>query len=280
MTDFSVVVPIHNEVKLIPRSLPSYYNVEPSEMVLCFDNPPHIQAYEWAQKIAGHYSHVPTRFVFVERSDEWGFHQAHVRREGFHGASYPRILTGDIDLVINRNVLKAVSMVGHDDVGLVSLVKFRYPRCLTHYWRSGILLFLTQVLHGFTDPLMMTTTFSGLYALYRPYWRDSEPTEEIQKMVNPKQLLRGEDVLDWSHFRMGEDTVLRDCMVRKHRVVYLRSIGAIDLGVPTEYRPFIQYMIGRCFAKRGRSLAVSMGRAIIRCEPDYLRGYLAEKNKT
>jgi len=41
--DFSVVIPIKGtkeEVKIIPRTLPSYYSINPSEVILAVDDPP------------------------------------------------------------------------------------------------------------------------------------------------------------------------------------------------------------------------------------------------
>ena len=274
---FSVVVPVKNEVDLLMKTLQSYYAVDPSEVIICTDKPAlrivkkaveRVAAFSQAEDI--------TKVIEVGRDPEWRFHQAHVRREGFHRSEYDRILTGDIDLVVNKNVHKALKLVGRSDVGLASLSKFRRPRNLQNFWSLTTVTFLRKVVHGLLDPVRATTTFSGLYALWRPYWRESEPEEEIKRMVNPKQFYRGEKPdLKNAYIVSGEDTFLRDHMLRKYRCVYLKDIGAIDLGVATEDLPYIQFMKGQYFARQGRSTLVSVGRAILRAQPFYLMGHLS-----
>ena len=269
-----MVCPIKDEINLIPVTLPSFYNVNPSEVILCFDDPPDKKAYTLARHIAQKYD-IPTKFIFVKRDPEWRFHQACVRRKGFLEAKYDRILTCDIDLIINKNVLKAVELVGKNGIGLVSLSKIRYPKKLTDYWREAIMLFLRNVIHGILDKIVATTTFTGLYAVFRPYWLETEPLEQVKKLVNPKQVNKESyRVLEPESPIMGEDTFLRDCMQKKYKCIYLRDIGAIDLGTPLEDNPTVQYTIGRYFALQGRPLLVSLGRAIVRAQPHYLMGYL------
>lgn len=276
MVEFSIVCPIKDEVDLIRRTLPSFYSVHPSEVMLCLDKPAPKHVVEVIRKVAKAYNTGDiTRIVEVERNPEFAFHQAWVRRKGFLEAKHDKILTTDIDLVINKNVLKAVELVGKNDVGLVSLSKFSHPRGLTDYWRLGVVTFLCKILHGMLDPVMATTTFTGLYALWKPYWLDSEPEEEIKKLVNPKQFYRGETPsLEQASAITGEDTFLRDRMKEKHKCVYLRDMGAIDLRKGLENVPYVQYMVGQYFASQGRSFLVSFGRAVLRAQPYYLMGYL------
>jgi hypothetical protein len=282
MVEFSVVVPIsEKDVSIVPRTIGSWFSLASDDFLLCVDKPISNRLKNVIQKgvkICGVEEKV--RIIEVERSGEWRFHQAHVRREGFHKAKYDRILTGDIDLIVNKNVYKAVELVGKDNIGLVSLSKFHYPKHLSDYWRESILIFSRNILHGLMDKIMMTTTFSGLYALYRPYWLETEPEEEIKRLVNPKQFHRGENP-DISRISAmtGEDTFLKDCMIKKYRCVYLRDIGAIDLRTPLEYVPSIQYSIGRYFAQQGRSTIVSIGRAVLRAQPYYLTGFLEAKRR-
>jgi len=278
---FSVVVPVKDEVDLIRQTLWSYYAVEPSEVLICTDKPCPKNVRKVINKIA-ELSHCKdiTRIVEVERSSEWRFHQAHVRRTGFKKAKYDRILNVDIDLVINRNVLKAVKLVGKNNVGLVSCSKFYYPKSLVDLWRIGAITFLRKFVHTMLDPFMETTMFTGLYALWRPYWLDSEPEEKIEKLVNPKQFYRGEYAGDVPADvnPTGEDTHLKDCMLEKHRCIYLRDVGAIMLRDVYEDVPYVQFMKGQYFRRRDRSLLVAIGRAFLRGQPHYLRGFLRAYN--
>ncbi len=253
--------------------------MNPSEVIVCTDKPTPKRVRQVIQKVAVACDAKDiTRIVEVERNPEWNFHQAHVRRTGFKKAKYDRILTVDIDLVINRNVLKALELVGKNNVGLVSCSKFRYPKSLVDLWRIGAMAFLRKIVHGMLDPFMDITTFTGLYVLWRPFWLDSEPEEKIRKLVNPKQFYRGEyaeeALADVNP--TGEDTHLKDYMLEKHRCIYLREIGAIILRDVYEDVPYVQYMKGRYFRRRGRSLLVAIGRAFLRGQPHYLRGFLGE----
>jgi hypothetical protein len=278
---FSIVVPVRDEVDLIPRTLPSYYAVDPSEVIVCTDKPTPIEVRQVIQKVAvACDAQAITKIVEVERDPEWIFHQAHVRRAGFKKAKYDCILTVDIGLAINRNVLKALKLVGKNNVGLVSCSKFRYPKSLGDLWRIGAITFLRKIVHGMLDPFIAITTFTGLYALWRPFWLDSEPEEKIKKHVNPKQFYRGEYTEDVSADvnPTGEDTHLKDCMSEKHRCIYLREIGATILRDVYEDAPYVQYMKGQYFRRRGRSLPVAIGRAFLRAQPHYLRGFLGAYN--
>jgi len=280
MRKFSIVVPIaEKDIKYLPITLPSWLSLKSDDILLCVDKPCSVQLRTAIWKISELYGK-QTRIIEVERSSEWRFHQAHVRREGFRKAKHDVILTGDIDLVVNKNVYKAINLVGKDNIGLVSLAKFHYPRKPSDYWREFVILFSRKILHALMDKIMATTTFTGLYAFYRPFWLDTEKEEDAKRLVNPKQFYRGEKV-DFSGASAvtGEDTFLRDNMIKKYRCVYLRDIGAIDLGVSTESLPYLQYATGQYFARRGRSTLVSIGRAFLRAQPHYLKGFLMEREK-
>jgi len=279
--DFSIVVPVKDETELVLQTLPSYCALKPSELLICTDKPCERSVVNLIRRIAAFVKMEDvTRIIEVKRNPEWGFHQAHVRRSGFLEAKYDRVLTGDIDLLVNGNVYKALSLVGKNDIGLASLGKFHYPSSLLDYWQLGVGTFLRKVVHGMLGFSMDTTVFSGLYALWRPYWLDSEPEEEVKKLVNPKQVLRGEvSDFELASGYAGEDTFLRDWMSKKHKCVYLKDIGAIDLGKSLERHYFTQYCAGAYFGVKGRSLPISIGRAVLRGQPHYFRGYLAGRSR-
>lgn len=48
-SQWSLVCPIRDEVDLITKTFPSFHTVNPSEVILCFDNPPHKEAHEIAR---------------------------------------------------------------------------------------------------------------------------------------------------------------------------------------------------------------------------------------
>ena len=282
MVEFSLVCPIRDEVDLIPRTLPSFYAVSPSEVVLCFDDPPNSQALEIAKKIArACNAEKITKFIFVRRDPKWAYHQANVRRSGFIFAKYDIILTTDIDLILNDNVLKAVDRVGKNDVGLCSCGKFYYPHSLVGLIRTisyniirRIYVYMKKLQTG-----LSYTTFTGLYALYRPYWLDSEDPEEVRKLSS----LKSTDLSNTQStpiIPMGEDTFLRDSMVKKHYVIYLPDIGGINITRRMHDRPKSQFENGRYSFDHGGSLLEAMIHTLWYIHPHFLRGYIYEKLRT
>jgi len=83
--------------------------------------------------------------------------------------------------------------------------------------------------------------FTGLYALWRPFWLDSED-DGIKTLENPKTapFFHGA----WGGY-MGEDTYLKYCMDKKHDCVFLPDVGATDFGVGLEETKGIQLKIGK-----------------------------------
>jgi glycosyltransferase involved in cell wall biosynthesis len=265
MTEFSLVCPVYKEVDLIPKSLPSFYKVNPSEVILCFDDPvPSKETYELCQKISHYYSQIPTQFVLVKRNPEYKLHQAWVRRTGFRKAKYDRILTVDSDLVINKKVLKAVELVGKDNIGLVSCSK-EYP----HKGIQKIWLMITQKIVNIVYPIR----FTGLYALWRPYWFDSED-EGIKTLRDLRK-----NIDSFEEIAIGEDVYLHDCLIKKHKAVYLRNVGAICLTAASEDKPYYQFQSGRYFASKNYKIFQILAKSILYLRFYVMFGWLYEKRK-
>jgi hypothetical protein len=274
---FSIVIPIagtKREAELIPLTLPSFYSVNPSEMIIAIDSPPRCEeARTVLEKTVCECDGKNTRILDVEIGG-WADQQVKARRMGFQAAKYERILTADIDLlIVNKNaVLKAVNMVGNG-VGLVSCSKFRFPHDFLSFTRlcsSEILRRLSVI-----RKRMNATAFTGLYAFYRPYLEEVESLERVKKFQKLKEKVRNNQSLALADFfGAGDDTLLRDEMKQKYRVVYLKEIGAFVLTDYWEDRPMVQYGKGIYFAVRGRKTLTALGRAFIRLQPYYFAGHL------
>ena len=259
---FSIMMSVKGEYDLLRHSLPACYSVRPAEVVLCFDKPAPANCVQLAKSIAAQHKEIKTRIIEVERNPEWRFHQAWVRRSGFRAAEHNRILAVDADLIINRNVLKAVNLVGKDNIGLVSCSKFYPIKNPLGLWRA-VAYHLARRVHF--------APFTGLYAIFRPYWLDSED-EGIKKLEDP----RTERALG-SLAAVGEDTYLRNCMLTRHRVVYLRDIGAHCMTRYVEDVSHVQFELGRYMAARGHTLRRTLLKAFMYARIHYLRGYLYQK---
>jgi len=273
--NFSIVLPVKDEDKLILANLPSWYALGSDDIMVCTDKPAP-EAVKQAVKRVSEACHTAdaTRIVEVERNPEYRFHQAWVRRKGFLSARHQTILTGDIDLRVYRSCLKAVALVGKDGVGLVSLSK---RRC-----RKGFI----GNLRNFMDRLTRTYAraigrkkagqayFTGLYAIDRDAWLDSEPLEGIKQLEDPKTAQLRLD--SWGGYA-GEDTFLRDWMIKKHRVLYLPDIGADDERLGLEDSKFIQLKIGRKFAYDRKGLLSVLKHGIVHVRIQVIVGYVNER---
>jgi hypothetical protein len=277
------VIPVLNEYKIIPKTLPTYYRIKPDELLLCMDSPPHLKTYLIAKKISSRFPEIDTRIIFVERNPEYTLHQAWVRRKGFMEAKNDTILTGDIDLIVNSNVLKAVKLVGNNDIGLVSCSKFYLPKDIKGIYRGIISRALSKFVYpiwkkrNYSAPVQ--GNFTGLYALYRPFWIDSE-SDGIKNLNNPKQELRiDRSPVTRAYVAIGEDTYLRDCLERKHKVMYLKDLGAIAIRPQFGHHPNVQFEFGRYYYHKGRNFIGALLRATIYLRPHELRGFLFEKQR-
>jgi len=264
--DFSIVVPVKDEVDLIPTTLPSYYAVNPSEVIICTDKPTPRKVRRVVQKVAVACDALDiTRIVEVERDPEYKYHQAWVRRTGFRKAKYDRILTVDADLVINKKVLKAVELVGKDNIGLVSCSK-KYPyKGIQKIWRM-----ITQKIVNLVYPIR----FTGLYAIWRPYWLDSED-EGIKRLRSQKKIMDG----SFEEVVFGEDVYLHNCLIKKHKSVYLRDVGAVCLTADAQDKPYVQFQSGRYFASRNYNIFQILAKSILYLRFHVMLGWLYEKRK-
>ena len=269
MRPFSVVIPIRDDVDLIRQNLPSWCELNPDEILLCFDFPAPTASVQEAAKIAAKH-HVNLRILEVSRNAAYNFHQAWVRRSGFRAARNDVILTGDIDLLVYPSCLKAINLVGTGHIGLVSLSKKRRRRG-TARLRNVMDALARRYALVLGSAKAGQAYFTGLYGLYRPMWLDSEPEDVIKMLYDPKSETA---ILDsWGGYR-GEDTFLRDCMLNKHEVRYLPDVGALDCCPSLEDTKPIQMRIGACFAAECRSPLFVFRHSLIHLRPYVLGSYL------
>lgn len=257
---FSIVLPVKSEYKLLHGCLKSCYAVNPDEVIVCLDDPPHEKTFKEIQQTANNLGWSDkTKIITVPRNPEFHFHQAWVRREGFRKAEHDRILTVDVDLVINKNVLKALSLVGKDNVGFVSCLTTHTTRGSLGLWRHIAL----RIANKISSP-----SYTGLYALWRPYWLDSE--DDGIKLLEDARKASGGLVL------IGEDAYLHNCMQVKHKCIHLSDYGGDCMRNDCNDLPHVQFEIGRHYAKKYNALKVML-RSILFARPHILRGYIYQK---
>lgn len=271
---FSVVVPVKDDLGCINANLPSWRSLGPDEIVLCFDNPAPRDCVEASRRIC----ETDLRILEVPKNPEYRFQQAWIRRSGFKIARNDTILTGDIDLQVSSSCLKAVRMVGRNNIGLVSLMKIRSP--------SGSQGFMRKLLDKLVRPLLLKhkqvinkqgqdAYFTGLYALWRPFWADTEDVDGIKQLANPKSAPFQFDSSLWGGY-CGEDTFLWKSMLKKHRCVHLPTVGATDRGIGLEENPGMQWKIGKYhYYSRDGPFRVVVG-SLLNVRPTVLASYMHE----
>lgn len=277
MTDFSVVLPMRGtEVKLLKRNLLSWCLLKPSEIILGLDNPAPKKCVDVANEVASRYN-IHLRIIEIEQNPEYKMHQAWARRKCFREAKNDIIFTGDTDLYVYPACLKALEIIGKDNVGLVSLMKKRNVRSIGGITKNLINARVKayQRKRGLIKENEQAY-FTGLYCIYRPYWLDSEDESSIKNMLHPYDapLLMN----SWGGYR-GEDTHLHDHMKKKYRCIYLPDIGAEDQRPGLEERKQIQTKIGMKFAYEGINPINVFKHCVFNLRFHVFSGYIKQLNE-
>jgi len=268
---FSLVCPIKDEADLIPYTLPSFYALKPSEIILCLDEHPPKAVENAIYRLAKIHDNIDTIITEVSPNPEYTYQQAWIRRKGFLLAEHDRILNTDIDLILNRNVLKALEQVGKNNVGIASVAKRGNGNTFASHLHRIQLLTRYYLFHRFQRPF-----FTGLYALWRPYWQDSEPEDKIKRFIGVKQVWRGEHQTV-NGLPSGEDSHLKECMLKRHRVIFITEVGGTVIREDPEYLRWLYQMHGRHAGLNGGSLVSAVARTLTKHNSSYLRGYLEAK---
>jgi len=197
--EFSIVCPIKDEADLIPITLPSFYSVNPYEVLLCLDKPAPeevIKAIHKVARICG--AERITRIIEVERRDDFAFHQAWVRRCGFSKTKCDIILTTDIDIILNPKIRNYLHLID-DEVKLVSFSKFPYP------------IDFRKCTAWLVQKVYYHNSFTGLYAFSKKAWLETEDEESLKKIPR------------------GEDTHLHEYLTKKYKAKFIAGIKNIVL---------------------------------------------------
>lgn len=276
---FSVIIPIKDEVELLPWTLPSWFRLQPDEVIACIDSPPDKTLVRAIRRI-----NEDVVILAVDRDPSWFSQLAHVRREGFKEASNDIIATGDIDLVVTTNVLRAINRIERG-VGLACLQKRLYPSSLLRMYRSVgntiIRPFLRSLRTHLKREQKSLISFTGLYAFSKEKWMKAEPEDAIKNWVDIHQDdwtgLSSEEIKKRMD-NIGEDKILHNCMKRaKYSVLYLPYIGGYNVSTALYDKPLIQWNTGLYYAVKGANLRSAIIQTIITARPHFLRGYLYQK---
>jgi glycosyltransferase involved in cell wall biosynthesis len=236
----SIVCPIKDEVNLISRTLPSFYSVDPDEVILCLDKPAPRNVTLTIETVAERLGKSKiTRILEVERNPSYRFHQAWVRRSGFRAARNDAILTSDIDIVLDPSMKEYFQLL-RGDVKLVSFAKF------SKTWH-GLMAYLIQ-------EIPTSNRFTGLYLFSKAAWLSTEDETSVKTIPR------------------SEDTHLYNSLVKKYRDTFIRNVKNVVLR-PGESKKYKFLMGWNRWRARSPMWEVAMS-TLVYFRPYMLVGYL------
>jgi len=247
MIKFSVVMPVKDESKFLPYSLPSVFGLHPDEVILLFDDCGD-GSVEVARRITLRQlapDGCEVQFVEVGECD-WRFRPAFLRRLGFKHARNDVILSTDADIVLDSEIKRFFGLVGAGVVAHVGFEVVDFPvnfRCC-----------LKRLLEFLRVP---ASWLSQAYLFSRQAWMETEKQEGLES-------------LEWA-----EDTHLLDCIRRKYRTRLVLS-GCLHLRpVETADRHYLRGRMYWTVARRSLLLTVLSGLLLFR--PWLMVGYIRER---
>ena len=187
--EWSVVLPVKDEIRFLYYSLPSVLKMKPSELVLCldYDAPEEIEEYALSQ--CRKYN-VILKVLYLRKNKNWKFHQYYVRRCGYLASSFPKIFTFDVDCVLYPdNILVGYDMIGRDNVAFVTFRKKLVYEGLVNSSRSALYDLRRHLPRRRFSVNKEAVPFIGIYWLYKPYYLDLISEDVAKNIYN------GEDTL-------------------------------------------------------------------------------------
>jgi hypothetical protein len=241
---FSLVVPIKDEIDLLPLTLPSYYALNPDEVIFCLDHPKSPEIVKKINFLARKYNALnKTRIIGIKKNLNYRFHQALVRRTGFKEAKNDIILTGDIDTIFHLSIRDYINLVGQGNIKLVSFSKFSYPIS----FRKSLIWLIHRIYPH--------ESFTGLYAFSKSAWLETEDVKSLKKIPR------------------GEDTHLHVYLTKRYNSKFISGVKNIVLR-PQESRKYLFLCGWTQWTQRKTSLWRILISTVLYFRPYWLFGYL------
>lgn len=245
---FSVVMPIHNEEKYLPYSLPSTYRLKPDEVVLIFDRCTD-ESLKLSKRIAKTLDYYQsTKFVELdEPAPGWASRKAFLRRQGYKLTENDVILNVDADFYLDPMIREHLQRIGRNGVGLISFGFLDKPYSIRTFIKRAI----TQV-----SPFK---GLAGLFAFSKKAWLETENPESAKRIL------------------ISEDSYLCLCIARKYRKEYFNT-KTLHLRPNENTRR--HYLRGVAYWKdvQEPSTIKMLLHSIMMIRPAVLKGYLHAKS--
>jgi glycosyltransferase involved in cell wall biosynthesis len=169
-------MPIHNEAEFLKFSLPSILMLNPTEIILLFDNCTD-DSFNVAVRILKRFNYFEKavlKTVSGEEGSEFSFRPTFLRRMGYQMAKCSKVLKTDADLVLDPKIKDYISFLGKDNVRIINFEYLDFPISYRHIikrllekmkiplpqgerWLGGNVLFYLEdwkksFLHFISDP--------------------------------------------------------------------------------------------------------------------------------
>ncbi len=247
MVELSVVMPIHNEEKLLPWSLPSVFRLKPDEVILIFDRCKD-NSLKVARKTAERFRY-SDKTKFIEMSEpypEWRFRPAFLRTYGYNMAIGDIILNTDADIILDERIREHVKAIGKGGIGLVSFGRREYPLTFRSFIARLVSTFIPEI------------AFAGTFTFSKEKWQELVDEDKMKKILS------------------AEDTYVYMTIARRHKTRFIRT-NTIHLR-PKE-TPQRQFTKGVTLWQVKRSpLWKVLLHSVIYLHPTVLVGYLYAKS--
>jgi len=235
---FSIVMPVKDEVHLLPYSLPAVAALNPDEALLMMEPR---EAVDTARSIIDALPSNSFRIHVVKEDSDWRLRQAYCRREGYLRARNDIILALDADIVANPGIPRCLSEIGH--YAVVSFAKTSYP-VLSRY-------LIANIVHR----LYRHSSFTGVFAFSREAWLETEDLEAAKKV------------------RRGYDGFVHQAIAERYPTKFIPQVKSLCLR-PQE-TPEYQFLQGEARWKiRRMGLAKTLTTTLLYLRPHLLSGYL------
>lgn len=259
ITDFSVVMPIHNESELLKLSLPSVLRLDPTETILLFDNCTD-DSYNVAVEITkrmNYFEKTVFRVVSEKEGSDFSFRPTFLRRMGYLMAKCNKILKTDADLVLDPKIKDYIPLLGKDAVGIINFEYLDYPISYRHM--------IKRLLEKIKIPLPQSERWLGGNVLFC--------LEDWKKAFYARQKDETRKV-DLSKVARGEDTLFHKLLLsdRRHNSVLILTKTLHLRPVESPKRHYLRGQISWNVAKR--SFPLILAQAIIFNRLNMLKGYL------
>lgn len=243
---FSVVMPIHNEARLLPYSLPSVFGLNPDEVILIFDRCTD-GSISLSKKITAYYNALRrTKVIEASENCDWKCRIAYLRRLGYKIAKNDIILTTDADIILDSQITDHILSI--NGIMLVVFERIDYP--LTY---QNIIIRLLQRLPSST----LYRKFTGIYVFSKRAWLETEDLDEVKNIER------------------AEDTHLQLAISKKYptKFVLTKTYHLRPKETSKEH-----YRRGKLYWQVAhRPMWLTILSAVILLRPSQIRGYIHER---